>query len=44
MLTTAAGWALGFGYALDRLRGRLWWPTLALLARCGARRAAVPLY
>ena len=24
MLTTAAGWALGFGYALDRLRGRAW--------------------
>ncbi len=31
MLTTAGGWALGFGYALDRIRGR-WWPvTLALL-------------
>jgi hypothetical protein len=24
MLTTIAGWALGFGYALERLRGRLW--------------------
>ncbi len=22
MLTTAAGWAIGFGYALDRIRGR----------------------
>ena len=42
MLTTTAGWALGFGYALDRLRGRLWWPTIALLARRRARRAAVP--
>jgi 4-amino-4-deoxy-L-arabinose transferase-like glycosyltransferase len=32
MLSTLAAWALGFGFALDRLRGR-WWPvTLALLA------------
>ena len=28
MLTTVAGWALGFGYALDRLRGN--WKTLAI--------------
>ena len=32
MLTTTVGWALGFGYALDRLRGRLWYAALALLA------------
>jgi hypothetical protein len=31
LLTTAAGWALGFGYALDRLRGRWWTVTVALL-------------
>jgi hypothetical protein len=31
MLSTLGGWALGFGYALDRIRGR-WWPvTLAVL-------------
>lgn len=31
MLSTVGGWALGFGYALDRIRGR-WWPvTLAVL-------------
>jgi hypothetical protein len=34
MLTTASGWAIGFGYALDRLRGR-WWPAAAgLLVVC----------
>ncbi len=32
MLTTAAGWAIGFGYALDRLRGRWWTVTVVLLA------------
>ena len=32
MLTTTACWAIGFGYALERIRGRLWWPTIALLA------------
>ena len=31
LLTTTAGWALGFGYALDRLRGRIWWLTVGLL-------------
>jgi 4-amino-4-deoxy-L-arabinose transferase-like glycosyltransferase len=32
MLSTVGAWALGFGYALDRLRGR-WWPVaLAALA------------
>jgi len=32
LLTTAASWALGFGYALDRLRGRAWIGLAALLA------------
>jgi 4-amino-4-deoxy-L-arabinose transferase-like glycosyltransferase len=32
MLSTTAGWALGFGYALDRLRGLKLWVVLALLA------------
>jgi 4-amino-4-deoxy-L-arabinose transferase-like glycosyltransferase len=36
MLTTAVGWALGFGYALGRLRGRTWWAAAALLAVCAA--------
>ncbi len=31
MLTTAAGWALAFGYALDRLPGRAFKVTVALL-------------
>ena len=32
LLTTAPAWALGFGYALDGLRGRAWHLVLALLA------------
>jgi hypothetical protein len=40
MLTTAAGWAIGFGYALERIRGRLWGPTSALLA--GAALVELP--
>jgi hypothetical protein len=31
LLTTASAWALGFGYALDRLRGRLFAAVLGLL-------------
>ena len=31
MLTTAAGWAIGFGFALDRLRGRWFTVTVVLL-------------
>ncbi len=31
MLSAAGAWALGFGYALDRLRGRAWPVVLALL-------------
>jgi hypothetical protein len=34
MLTAASAWAIGFGYALDRVRGRLWPVTLALLTLC----------
>jgi 4-amino-4-deoxy-L-arabinose transferase-like glycosyltransferase len=35
MLSTVGAWGLGFGYALDRIRGR-WWPvTLALLGVAG---------
>jgi hypothetical protein len=34
LLTTAPAWALGFGYALDRLRGRAWLVVLALVALC----------
>jgi hypothetical protein len=30
MLTAVAGWAIGFGYALDRIRGRLW-PIMVVL-------------
>jgi 4-amino-4-deoxy-L-arabinose transferase-like glycosyltransferase len=31
MLTATTGWAIGFGYALDRIRGRLWPVTLIAL-------------
>ena len=34
MLTAASAWAIAFGYALDRLRGRLWYVTLVLLGLC----------
>jgi len=34
LLTTAPAWALGFGYALDRLRGRAWLVVSALVAVC----------
>jgi len=34
LLTTAAGWAICFGYALDRLRGGTWRLTAALLVLC----------
>ena len=34
MFTTTAAWAVAFGYALDRLRGRAWWVVAALLAVC----------
>jgi dolichyl-phosphate-mannose-protein mannosyltransferase len=34
MLSAAGAWALGFGYALDRLRGRAWPAVLAVLGVC----------
>lgn len=34
MLSAAGAWALGFGYALDRLRGRAWPAVLAVLGIC----------
>jgi hypothetical protein len=34
MLSTTGAWALGFGYALDRLRGRVWIAAVGLLAIC----------
>jgi hypothetical protein len=34
MLSTTAGWALGFGYALERLRGRVWIAAAAVLVAC----------
>ena len=34
LLTTAPVWALGFGYALERLRGAAWPVVLALLTLC----------
>jgi dolichyl-phosphate-mannose-protein mannosyltransferase len=34
MLTTAPVWALGFGYALERIRGRAWPVVLGLLVVC----------
>jgi hypothetical protein len=34
MLSTAGAWAVGFGYALERLRGRLRLGALVLVALC----------
>jgi hypothetical protein len=34
MLTATVGWALGFGYALERLRGRAWPVVAVLLGVC----------
>ena len=34
LLTTTAGWAIAFGYLLDRLRGRAWHVAVALLVLC----------
>lgn len=36
LLTTTPGWALGLGYALDRLRGGTWRVTVALLVLAAA--------
>jgi hypothetical protein len=40
MLSTAAGWAFGFAYALERLRGN--WYTLALALLCICALLEVP--
>jgi hypothetical protein len=44
MLTTVAGWAIGFGYALDRLRGNLYTFALVLLAVCAVLEVPFLLY
>jgi hypothetical protein len=44
MLTAVSGWAIGFGYALDRVRGRLWPVTLGLLALCTLAELPFLLY
>ena len=44
MLTTTVGWALGFGYALERVRGRLWPPLLVILALCALADLPFLLY
>jgi len=44
MLSTTAGWALGFGYALHRLRGRLLAVVVALLAVAAAAQLPFLLY
>jgi hypothetical protein len=44
LLTTTASWALGFGYALDRLRGGAWRLTVALLALCALVELPFLLY
>jgi hypothetical protein len=44
MLTTTAGWALGFGYAFERLRGRAWLVVVAVLAVCAAAEIPFLVY
>jgi peptidoglycan/LPS O-acetylase OafA/YrhL len=44
LLGTAAGWALGFGYALERIRGRAWPVVVALLALCALAELPFLLY
>jgi Dolichyl-phosphate-mannose-protein mannosyltransferase len=44
MLTSLGGWALGFGYALDRLRGRGFALVVALLAVCALVELPFLLY
>ena len=44
MLTTTTGWALGFGYALDRLRGRAWLAVAAVLVACAVAELPFLLY
>jgi len=44
MLAATAGWALGFGYALERLRGRAWPVVLAVLAVCAVAELPFLVY
>jgi len=44
MLAATAGWALGFGYALERLRGRAWSVVLAVLAVCAVAELPFLVY
>jgi hypothetical protein len=44
MLTTTTGWALAFGVALDRLRGRAWPVAAALLAVCAVAELPFLVY
>jgi hypothetical protein len=44
MLAATAGWALGFGYALERLPGRLWPVVLVLLAVCAVAELPFLVY
>ena len=44
MFTTTAGWALGFGYALERLRGRAWLFAALLLAVCAVAELPFLVY
>jgi hypothetical protein len=44
LLTTAPAWALGFGYALDRLRGPAWLAVLVLVALCAVANLPFIVY
>jgi hypothetical protein len=44
MLSTAAGWALGFGYALERLRGLAWLVAAGVLTACAVAQLPFLLY
>jgi len=44
MLSTTTGWAVGFGYALDRLRGRWFAASVAVLAASAAAELPFLLY
>ena len=44
MLSTTGAWALGFGYALERLRGRAWTMVLVALSACALAQLPFLLY
>jgi Dolichyl-phosphate-mannose-protein mannosyltransferase len=44
LLGTTPGWAIGFGYALERLRGRACYVAVALLALCALAELPFLLY